>query len=66
MRDPGPARRFERAIKDLAAARLHAVRRRLDVRDVEIVKPERVRQCRRLGEHSSDRRRSGGEALICA
>src|ERR1700732_2481071 len=66
MNDPGAARHGSRAIEDLAAASLHALRRRLDVADVEIVKPEGKRQCRRLGEHAADRLPCGGELLIRA
>src|SRR5208283_1725448 len=60
MDDPGATRHCSRAILDLAAAGFHALRRRLDVVDVEIVKPEGKRQCRRLGEHAADRLPSGG------
>ena len=39
--DPVAARHFHRTVEDLAAAGLHAFRRRVDVVDIEIVKPER-------------------------
>src|ERR1700722_10065927 len=65
MQNQSAARYCSGAIQDLAAAGFHALRRRLDVVDVEIVKPEGKRQRRRLGEHAADRFPSGGELLIC-
>ena len=66
MRDQSAARRRSRAIEDLAAAGFDAPRRRLDVIDVEIVKPEGKRQRRGLGVHAADRFSSCGEFLIRA
>jgi hypothetical protein len=40
MDDPGAARHGSRAVENLTAAGLHALRRRLDVADVEVVKPK--------------------------
>src|SRR5437868_14710096 len=54
MNDPGAARYGSWAIEDLTAAGLHALRRRLDVVNVEIVEPERKRQ-------RSEERRVGKE-----
>jgi hypothetical protein len=64
MNDPGAARHGSWAIEDLAAAGLHALRRRLDVVNVEIVEPERKRQCRRLRQHAAERLPIGGKLLI--
>lgn len=64
MDDPGATRHDSRAVKDLAAAGLHALRCLLDIGDVEIIKPVRTRQGRRLSEHAADRLPSDGELLI--
>ena len=64
--DPAAARHFNRAVEDLAAAGLDALRRRVDVADVEIVEPEGSRDRRRLGEHAADHLPAGGEELIRA
>ncbi len=66
MDDQSAARHGSWAIEDLATAGLHARRCGLDVADVEIVKPEGMRQGRRLGEHAADRLPSGGKLLIRA
>jgi len=66
MNDPGAARHGSWAVEDLAAASLHALRRRLDVVNVEIVEPERKRQCRRLCLHAAERLPIGGKLLIRA
>src|ERR1700730_18791566 len=50
--DPSVARHFDRAVEDLAVTGLHAHYRRVDVADVEVVKTERNRHRRRLGEHA--------------
>jgi hypothetical protein len=64
MNDPGAARHGCWAIEDLAAAGLDALRRRLDVVDVEIVEPERKRRCRRLRQHAAERLSIGRKLLI--
>ena len=66
MDDPAAAGHFNRAVEDLAVTRLHALRRRVNVADVEVVKPEGVRLRRRLGEHGTDRLPTGRERLIRA
>src|SRR5271166_2212498 len=64
--DPVAARHFDGAFDDLAAAGLHALRRRIDIADVEVVEPERDRDRQRLGEHAADRYPTGGEQLVRA
>jgi hypothetical protein len=64
--DPAAVRHFNRTVEDLAATSLHALRRRVDVADVEVVKPEGDRHHRRLSDHAADRLPSGGEQLIRA
>jgi hypothetical protein len=64
--DPAAAQRLCRALEDAAAAGRHALRRRVDVVDVEVVKPERHGHRRRLGGHTADRLPAGGEQLIAA
>ena len=64
--DPAAARHFDRTFQDLAAAGLDALRRRVDVADVEIVEPEREPGSSGLGEHAADHLPSGGEGLIRA
>ena len=59
-------RHARRAAKDLSATSLHALRCRVDIADVEIVKPKRNRHRRGLCGHSADRLPAGGEQLICA
>src|SRR5215472_1408137 len=53
--DPAAARHFERPLKDLAATGPHALRSYIDVADVEVIKPEWGRHCRRFAEHAADR-----------
>ena len=65
-RDPAAAGHFKRALEDPAATGLDALRRRVDVVDVEVVKPEGHGNHRRFGGHAADRLASGGEQLICA
>src|SRR5262249_56530170 len=55
-----------RAIDDLARPSPHALYRHVDVADVEVIKPERDRLCRRLCEHAADGLPAGGEQLIWA
>jgi len=64
VNDPGAARHGSWAIEDLAAAGLHALRRRLDVVNVEIVEPEGKRQCRRLRKHAAEDLPISGKLLI--
>src|SRR6266478_2450408 len=64
--DPSVARYFNRPAEDLAATSLHALHRHVDVADVEVIKPERDRLDRGLGEHAADGLPSGGEQLVCA
>ena len=61
-----PPGSFKRTVEDLSAAGRDALRRRVDVADVEIVEPERGRDRRGLGEHAADHLPSGGEGLIRA
>src|SRR5882757_163677 len=62
--DPATARYFNRPLKYPAATGLHALRRRVDVADIEIVKPIWDRLRRSFGEDAADRQSSGGEQLI--
>src|SRR5713101_2286504 len=64
--DPSVAQHFNRAAEDLAATSLHALHRHVDVADVEVIKPERDRLHRGLGEHAAYRLPSDGEELVCA
>src|SRR5215469_1256532 len=59
--DPTAAGQFKWFIENLAAKRLHMLRCCIDVGDVEIVKPERGRNHRGLGEHAADRLPPGRE-----
>src|SRR2546430_9460072 len=64
--DPSVAQHFNRAAEDLTATSLHALHRHVDVADVEVIKPERDRLHRGLGEHAADGLPSAGEQLSCA
>src|SRR5262249_19092004 len=52
--DARAAQHFERAVEDVPATSLHALRSRIEVADVEVIKPEGVRDLRRLGGHAAD------------
>src|SRR4029077_6683880 len=46
---------LSRDLEDLTASRLHALGRRVDVADVEVIEPEGNRHCWRLVEHAANR-----------
>ena len=64
--DPAAAWQFKWAVEDLAAASLHAPRRRIQVADVEIIEPKGNRDRRGLGLDPADGLFGGREQLIRA
>jgi hypothetical protein len=64
--DPVAIQYFNRASEDLSAISLHALYGRVNVADVEVIKPAGNRHRRRFSHHATDRLPAGGELLICA
>src|ERR1700691_2851084 len=64
--DPVAVRRLRRPFEDLPAAGGYTACRRIEVADGEIMKPERPRQRRRLGQYAADCLSTRGEQLISA
>src|SRR5882757_5506825 len=62
--DPAAARQFKWSLEDLAATGLHPFGGRVDVADVEVIKPEWDGHCGKFGEHAADHLPAGGERLI--
>src|SRR5712691_1889929 len=52
------------ALKDPATTGLHTLGGRVDVADIEVIKPEWDRLFRTFSEHAADRLPTGGEQLI--
>src|SRR5262249_9868062 len=53
-----------RAVDDPSAAGRHALRRRVNVADAEVVEPERNQRRRGSGKDTAERLRAGGKKLI--
>ena len=64
MSDPAPARNFDRTVEDLPAGNPHTLRRRIDIVDVEVVKPKGFRHPTRLGNDAANCVSPDGKPLM--
>ena len=62
--DDPTVRHFKWPLEDPAAAGLHAFSGRVDIADIEVIKPVWDLLYRTFGEHAADRLPAGGEQLI--